>query len=322
MSSNPADFSRQHFKSPDIVDDDWLAWFREEFSPTLTRIETNPAPGAPFALNGVTRILPDIAVYRGSSSPSHNRNMAQLAVDDDPSIVMALSGAASMHVADNEVALTPGSAIVIQNDLPTTLIQHTTCSFLFVRLRRRLLAPLIDDVSSLRNLPPVANQQALRLLVGYLSALDGESTIAAPETQHMVTTHVHELAALAIGATKEAENFSESRGKRAGRLAAIKADILSNLASPRLSVAAVAARQGVTPRYVQMLFETEGLSFSEFVIAQRLARAHRMLSDPRFSIRPIHDIALQVGFGDLSYFNRTFRRRYGMTPSDARKAAR
>jgi hypothetical protein len=28
------------------------------------------------------------------------------------------------------------------------------------------------------------------------------------------------------------------------------------------------------------------------------------------------------GFNDLSYFNRIFRRRYGMTPSDAREEAR
>jgi len=26
-----------------------------------------------------------------------------------------------------------------------------------------------------------------------------------------------------------------------------------------------------------------------------------------------------AGFGDLSYFNRTFRHRYGITPSDARR---
>jgi AraC-like DNA-binding protein len=29
-----------------------------------------------------------------------------------------------------------------------------------------------------------------------------------------------------------------------------------------------------------------------------------------------------VGFGDLSYFNRTFRRRYGMTPTEARRRTR
>jgi AraC-like DNA-binding protein len=31
---------------------------------------------------------------------------------------------------------------------------------------------------------------------------------------------------------------------------------------------------------------------------------------------------MEVGFGDLSYFNRSFRRRFGMTPSDARQHAR
>jgi AraC-like DNA-binding protein len=37
--------------------------------------------------------------------------------------------------------------------------------------------------------------------------------------------------------------------------------------------------------------------------------------------RPISAIAYDVGFRDLSYFNRTFRRRYGTTPTDARQPA-
>jgi AraC-like DNA-binding protein len=31
-------------------------------------------------------------------------------------------------------------------------------------------------------------------------------------------------------------------------------------------------------------------------------------------------IACDAGFGDLSYFNRTFRRAYGVSPSDIRAA--
>ena len=88
-----------------------------------------------------------------------------------------------------------------------------------------------------------------------------------------------------------------------------------------LKTAVPAARHGVTRRYVDMLFEVEGATFSEFVVDQRLARAHRMLSDPRFAGRTVNAIAFDVGFGDLSYFNRTFRRRYGATPSDVRNAA-
>jgi AraC-like DNA-binding protein len=38
--------------------------------------------------------------------------------------------------------------------------------------------------------------------------------------------------------------------------------------------------------------------------------------------RSITSIAFDVGFGNLSHFNRLFRRNYGATPSDVRAAAR
>jgi AraC-like DNA-binding protein len=69
-----------------------------------------------------------------------------------------------------------------------------------------------------------------------------------------------------------------------------------------------------------MLFETESESFSEFVLAQRFTRA-RMLADPRLAGRAIGDIAYDAGFADQSYFNRSFRRRFGMTPSEVRVQA-
>jgi AraC-like DNA-binding protein len=47
-------------------------------------------------------------------------------------------------------------------------------------------------------------------------------------------------------------------------------------------------------------------------------RAHRMLVDERFA-GPISAIAFDSGFSDLSHFNRTFRRRSGMTPSEVRR---
>jgi AraC-like DNA-binding protein len=46
-----------------------------------------------------------------------------------------------------------------------------------------------------------------------------------------------------------------------------------------------------------------------------------MLTDPRLAARSITSIAFDAGFGDLSYFNRCFRRRYGATPSDVRSSA-
>jgi len=99
---------------------------------------------------------------------------------------------------------------------------------------------------------------------------------------------------------------------------AIKADITERLADHDLSVASVAARQHVTPRYVQALFEREGTTLSAFVLSQRLARAHNLLADPRNANRPINAIADEAGFSDRSRFNRVFRQRYGVAPSEMR----
>jgi AraC-like DNA-binding protein len=46
-----------------------------------------------------------------------------------------------------------------------------------------------------------------------------------------------------------------------------------------------------------------------------------MLTSPRFYELSISYIAFEAGFGDLSHFYRSFRRRYGESPSDVRVAA-
>jgi AraC-like DNA-binding protein len=111
-------------------------------------------------------------------------------------------------------------------------------------------------------------------------------------------------------------------GLKAARLHAIKEDILAHLGESGLSVAAIAARHGIGPRYVRRLFEQEGITFSEFLLSARLERAHLMLTGPQFGHRTVASIAYSAGFADLSYFNRAFRKRYGLTPSEARAAGR
>jgi AraC-like DNA-binding protein len=105
---------------------------------------------------------------------------------------------------------------------------------------------------------------------------------------------------------------------RAARLKLAKSFVVAHCHRRDLSVGAVATSLNVTPRYVQRLFEVDGTTFSEFLIGQRLARAHRQLREPSSNPTAISTIAFDVGFGDLSYFNRCFRRQYGVTPREVR----
>src|SRR5262245_25263887 len=98
-----------------------------------------------------------------------------------------------------------------------------------------------------------------------------------------------------IRSMPEAMALAERLGGRATRLDTIKSDIAQSLACPELSVGEVAARHGVTARYLQLLFEREGTTFSEFVLGQRLVSAHRMLGDERYAHWSITATAFEAG---------------------------
>ena len=109
------------------------------------------------------------------------------------------------------------------------------------------------------------------------------------------------------------------QGLRAARLRSIKDHIRDRIGHHDLTLADVARSLQISESYVRQLLAENGTTFTDFVLAGRLTRAHRMLIDPRYADRSISAVAYEAGFGDLSYFNRTFRRRYGATPSDIRQ---
>jgi AraC-like DNA-binding protein len=71
-------------------------------------------------------------------------------------------------------------------------------------------------------------------------------------------------------------------------------------------------------RYVQLLFERSGATFSSFLMEQRLLATYRRLTNALLRAATVTQIATDCGFADLSTFNRAFRRRFGATPSDIR----
>jgi AraC-like DNA-binding protein len=62
-----------------------------------------------------------------------------------------------------------------------------------------------------------------------------------------------------------------------------------------------------------------GLTPHQYLVRSRLRHAARLLAD---EARSITDVALDVGFGDLSNFVRTFHRAAGVSPGTFRRAAR
>jgi AraC-like DNA-binding protein len=157
--------------------------------------------------------------------------------------------------------------------------------------------------------------------MSYLEAVGGDLAIKSPELRNLVATHIHDLVAMIVGATHDGIAIAEERGVAAARLAAVKADIIEHIGCEDIDLLAVAARQGMTPRSIQR-FEREGSTFSAFKLERQLTRAQHMLQSKQYAAWTIAAIALAAGFGDVSYFHRIVRRRFGVIPSDLRAAGR
>jgi two-component system response regulator YesN len=74
----------------------------------------------------------------------------------------------------------------------------------------------------------------------------------------------------------------------------------------------------LNPDYLSHVFrERTGMSLVDFITAERMKKARELLSTTDQSIR---DIALSVGYSNISYFSRQFKRVQGQTPLEFRRS--
>src|SRR5208283_288204 len=93
---------------------------------------------------------------------------------------------------------------------------------------RAALAPLIGNEVANKTMRVIPGHcEALRLLTNYAGILRQGSAPMAPELRQLVSIHIHDLIAVALGATRDGVAVAEGRGLRAARLRAVKADILA-----------------------------------------------------------------------------------------------
>lgn len=91
-----------------------------------------------------------------------------------------------------------------------------------------------------------------------------------------------------------------------------------DIRNPGLNASVIAERFGISERYVYKLFAQRGLHVGGRIKERRLDRAAVELALRGGARAPITDIAYKWGFNDLSTFNRSFKAKFGCSPSQYR----
>ena len=311
-----------HFSTDDIAPPHRFAAWREALCQAEFNVDIEPVADSPFRAQARVRRLPGLRLLSGkSSAAAYRRNSRRVTRDD----VVLSFGRDAVHVSaranGRETKIEAGDAFLAPcGGCASIQIPHEG-EFTSLRLPRAALAGNVIRLEDAycRRIPH--DTPALALLKRYLALLNDEAhALADPTLEHSVVTYIYDLLAKTLGPTRDAAEIAGGRGVRVARMQIIKDDIARHLKDASLSVRTVAARHKVSPRYVQRLFDETGSTFTEYVMEQRLERAHRLLNDPRLSDHPLTTIAFAAGFNDLSHFQRRFRRRYGAAPADVRRA--
>jgi AraC-like DNA-binding protein len=288
----------------------------------VTWVSFKPMPDLACGIDFTLRKLPDLGLLSGAVQGLRHEHARRDSGDgdDDFSFHMNLSGLSFVSGARGEMTLGDGDAMLLNYSVSRTISRPGLVDHRVVRLPRAALSPLVRNIDDAVLCRIPRGTGMLSLLRNYVDAVFDDPALALPEMRQLIIAQLCDLIAVTLGATRDATAVAGGRGIRAARLRAIKSDIEAHLTYSDLSPGVVARRQEVSDSYIRKLFEGEGTSFSQFVLGRRLVRAQRMLTDRRWADRSIAWIAFETGFGDLSYFNRTFKRFYGNTPSEVRGA--
>jgi AraC-binding-like domain len=219
-------------------------------------LHLEPLPDLVVQVEITKYALPGVKILAGTLS-----GLVQIGSANDPGgqdhlfLGINLTGRSAVRQPGREFELDSGEAALFSCiDEGFSAYRPTPVSFLGVRVAHKVVVPLgvrLDD-GRMRSISP--DTGCLRLLTTYLRFICSWEATDGSELPATMAAHVADLVAL-IAHTDLGAPAAEICGVRAARLQAVKSEITRNLGDYELTVAAVAARHAVTPRYIHKLFE-------------------------------------------------------------------
>jgi AraC-like DNA-binding protein len=212
--------------------------------------------------------------------------------------------------------LRPGQVIIRRRDSAAQIRSERVARITTVSIPQHLLVPRYVTLDALAACgAPVDDALPSRLLYALIAGL-GDDDDGACRQAGLVET-LGGLVAMVLASTPQPPvALSDLAATRA-------ADIINylkrNFANPQLDPQTLADDLSISVRYAHKLMRLTGRSFREALIGLRLDAARLAFAANRLPRQTIGDIAISVGFNDLSQFNRHFRNAFGMTPRAARR---
>lgn len=298
---------------------------KPELIATTEKANITLYPGHVPSIHLKGHVLPSLCFYHIDYSPHiirYTKSHRAAETQDNLTLIMPMSSVQLKFQNAVSVDLLQGDAILIPNDISYTIDAFHSGNAMVIKYSEALITPRIANLGDClmkKITTTTTSTPEWELLKNYVAVLAKIPDELSSEFTQLASSQIMDLLILLLGAKKEEVEFVKNGGLRSVRMRAIKHDIQRHLTDNTLSINQVAMRQGISPQYIRSLFNTEGLTFSDYVNQVRLEHAYQILNNPLNHQLNILTIAYNLGFNNVSWFNNLFKKRFGMNPSDVRE---
>lgn len=144
-----------------------------------------------------------------------------------------------------------------------------------------------------------------------------ELTAGSPVTDTIGAATVELMRALICSAGKVNETRAATSSQQLRTCLA--AYLRQHLHDPDLSAEQVAAAHNISVRQLYKIWSAQDVSFTQWIIAERLAAARQELATTPLGAVMVSTVARRWGFADPRHFARRFREAYGTSPAEWRR---
>ena len=242
--------------------------------------------------------------YRCSAGP-HDRPFAEAHARHSISYVR--HGSFGYHTRGRLHELVAGAVLVgSPGQEYTATHEHHGCGdeCFSVKISKEFAQTLNPSLWTLSNFPPTSELMVLAELA--CAAADGRTDIGLDEAAMLFIERAGQVAA------RNAEPSPSLSQRERQRMVEAALWIEANAAEP-LDLESTARQAGLSPfHFLRTFGRVLGVTPHQYLVRTRLRRAARLLAGGEL---PVTEVALEVGFADLSNFVRTFRRAAGVPPA-------
>lgn len=232
---------------------------------------------------------------------------------------LLLSGRQTLAQDGREATLRPGDIAIYDTSRPYLLTHQEdfrVMVLLFPKTLLELPETMVRKITAVRLSGDSGPFSMITpFLTQFANNLDQLGDAAAGRLTHNV------LDLITTMMSNELDLAGESAAPRQLLMEKVRTYIRTNLASPDLCPAQIAAAHYISVRHLHAVFHEHGTTVSAWIRTRRLERCRRELQDPLFSQESVSEIASRWGFADSAHFSRVFKVNFGVSPTEARHAA-